>query len=120
MNSKPVFSDLFTFSGRRNRKSYVLYHLSIIVAAIIGGVVATAITAVNPGLGIALWTLYLAAMVAVTISCFAVTAQRIRDFGYSGCWVFVYFIPYIGFAASIALYFIPSNEGENKYGASCI
>jgi uncharacterized membrane protein YhaH (DUF805 family) len=118
--SKPVVSDLFTFSGRRNRKSYVLYHLSVIGAAIVGGVLALAVTAANPAAGMAVWPLYLVALLALAVSGFAVTAQRIRDIGHSGCWVFIYFIPYVGFAASIALYFVPSNVGDNKYGPSCI
>jgi uncharacterized membrane protein YhaH (DUF805 family) len=45
-----------------------------------------------------------------------VSAQRIRDFGQSGCWVFLYLIPYVGFAIAIALAFIPPNPGMNKYG----
>ena len=118
--SKPVFSDIFTFSGRRNRQSYVLYHLSVIGAAIVGGLFALAITAASPAVGAAVWAVYLVALLALAVSGFAVTAQRIRDIGHSGCWVFIYFIPYVGFAASIALYFVPSNVGDNKYGPSCI
>jgi uncharacterized membrane protein YhaH (DUF805 family) len=118
--SKPVFSDLFTFSGRRNRKSYVLYYLAT-VALIIGGLLlSTAVTAISPTAGLVLWVIYVVLMIAVLVSSFAVSAQRIRDFGYSGCWVFIYLIPYVGFAASIALFFIPSSEGENKYGPSLI
>jgi uncharacterized membrane protein YhaH (DUF805 family) len=120
MSSKPVFSDLFTFSGRRNRKSYVLYHLSVIVIAIVGALLATMLVAASDSASIAPFVVYLIAMLAVALSGFAVTAQRIRDCGYSGCWVFIYLIPYVGFAASVALYFVPSNEGENKYGPSCI
>ena len=118
--SKPVFSDVFTFSGRRNRKSYILYHLSVIGALIVGAIVATGVTATAPAAGAVLWALYVVALLALMVSGFAVTAQRIRDCGYSGCWVFIYLIPYVGFAASIALYFVPSNVGDNKYGPSCI
>lgn len=118
--SKPVFSDLFKFSGRRNRKSYVLYYLAA-VALIFGGMsLATLVTVASPTAGSMLWILYIATMLALLVSSFAVSAQRIRDCGYSGCWVFVYFIPYVGFAASLALFFIPSNAGDNKYGPSCI
>jgi len=118
--SKPVFSDIFTFSGRRNRKSYVLFHLSAIAAMIVGAVLATSITIMAPAMGSVLWVVYFVAVLALAVAGFAVTAQRIRDFGHSGCWVFLYFIPYIGFAASIAIYFVPSNIGDNKYGPSCI
>jgi uncharacterized membrane protein YhaH (DUF805 family) len=118
--SKPVFSDLFTFSGRRNRKSYVLFYLAS-VALILGGMLlATLVTVASPTVGGILWVIYIAVMLALVVSSFAVSAQRIRDCGYSGCWVFVYFIPYVGFAASLALFFIPSNVGENRFGPSCI
>lgn len=118
--SKPVFSDLFTFSGRRNRKSYALYYLAT-VALIIGGfLLATAAIAVSETVGVVIWVIYVVLMIVVMVSSFAVSAQRIRDFGHSGCWVFIYFIPYVGFAASVALFFIPSNDGDNKYGPSCI
>ena len=118
--SKPVFSDLFTFSGRRNRKSYVMFHLAMIGVALAILTVGTLLTVVSPVVGSIFWVVAVAFMLAMSVAGFAVTAQRIRDFGYSGCWVFLYLIPYVGFAASIALYFIPSNSGENKYGASCI
>lgn len=118
--SKPVLSDLFTFSGRRNRKSYVMFHLAAVGAALAGAFVATGAMMMSPVLGGVFWVVYVAALLALTVAGFAVTAQRIRDFGYSGCWVFVYLIPYVGFAASIALYFVPSNPGDNKYGPSCI
>jgi uncharacterized membrane protein YhaH (DUF805 family) len=118
--SKPVLSDLFTFEGRRNRKSYVLFHLAAVAAMVFGAILTTAVTLAAPMLGSVLWVLYIAMCLALVVVGFAVTAQRIRDFGYSGCWVFLYLIPYVGFAASIALYFVPSNVGENKYGPSCI
>jgi uncharacterized membrane protein YhaH (DUF805 family) len=87
---------------------------------IIGAIVATSVSIMNPVMGSVLWVVYVVAALALAVACFAVTAQRIRDFGYSGCWVFLYFIPYVGFAASIAIYFVPSNLGDNKYGPSCI
>jgi uncharacterized membrane protein YhaH (DUF805 family) len=118
--SKPVFSDIFTFSGRRNRKSYVLYYVSVFALAVIGAILATAVTVVSATLGSVLWVVYVIAMLALVVSGFAVSAQRFRDAGYSGCWVFLYLIPYVGFAVSVAMFFVPSNDGENKYGPSCI
>ena len=112
--SKPIFSDLFTFSGRRNRQSFILFHVAAVAVMLFSFLF---LAASAHFVGIVLWLLL---MIPLTIAGFAVTAQRIRDFGYSGCWVFLYLIPYVGFAASVALYFIPSNSGENQYGPSCI
>jgi uncharacterized membrane protein YhaH (DUF805 family) len=118
--SKPVFSDLFTFSGRRNRKSYVLFHLAALSFMIVSALLILAITAAAPAVGALLWGAYSVFALALMVAGFAVTAQRIRDFGYSGCWVFIYLLPYVGFAASIAIYFVPSTPGDNKYGPSPI
>jgi uncharacterized membrane protein YhaH (DUF805 family) len=118
--SKPVFSDLLTFSGRRNRKSYVLFHLAAVGSLLAGAAVIGTVTFMAPLLGSVLWIAYVFAAIALAVAGFAVTAQRIRDFGQSGCWCFILLIPYIGFAASLALYFVPSNSGENQYGPSCI
>lgn len=118
--SKPVFSDLFKFSGRRNRKSYALYYLAS-VALILGGMLlSTLVMVVSTTAGTILWIIYTAVMIALLVSSFAVSAQRIRDCGYSGCWVFIHLIPYVGFAVALALFFFPSNPGDNKYGPSCI
>ena len=112
--SKPVLSDLFTFSGRRNRKSYFMFHVAAVASAIVSFVLLAASAHFS---GVLLWLLL---MIPLCVAGFAVTAQRIRDFGYSGCWCFILLIPYVGFAASCALYFVPSTPGENKYGPSCI
>ena len=58
--------------------------------------------------------------IAVFVINWAAASQRIRDFGHSGVWALVMLIPYVGFAFSLALWFVPSTEGENRYGASCI
>lgn len=118
--SKPVFSDLFTFSGRRNRQSFILLQLASIVAVMLGVGVITTLTVVAPALGGVLWILGIIGFIVVCVINWAAASQRIRDFGQSGVWALVILIPYIGPLFSIALWLIPSSEGENKYGASCI
>jgi len=118
--SKPVFENIFTFSGRRNRKSFVFFHLAIIGIALLALLFGSVLTAVSPVLGSVFWIAAIIFFIGMAVAGIAVTAQRIRDFGHSGCWIFLYLIPFVGFAASVALFFIPSNPGENKYGPSCI
>jgi len=118
--SKPVFSDLFTFSGRRNRQSFILFQLASIVAVLLGVGIITAITFVAPAMGAIFWFIGIVGFIAVAVANWAAASQRVRDFGQSGVWSLVMLIPYVGFAFSIALWLIPSSEGDNKYGPSCI
>lgn len=121
--SKPVFQDVFKFSGRRNRQSYILLLLAQIAAliglAILTGVAIALLDSFAP-LGYLVTLAVVAGFVAVCVSGWANGSQRVRDFGYSGVWILVTLIPYVGLAASLALMFVPSSEGENKYGPSCI
>ena len=118
--SKPVFSDLFKFSGRRNRQSYIYLQLASFVLVLLGVGVITTITVMAPTIGAILWFVGVIGLVALAVANWAAASQRIRDFGQSGVWALVLLIPYVGFAASLALWFVPSTEGENKYGPSCI
>ena len=118
--SKPVFEDLFKFSGRRNRQSYIMLQLASVIAVFLGLGIITAITFAAPAMGGALAFLGFAGLIAIAVINWAAASQRIRDFGQSGVWALVLLIPYIGPIFSLALWLIPSSEGENKYGPSCI
>jgi uncharacterized membrane protein YhaH (DUF805 family) len=118
--SKPVFEDLFKFSGRRNRQSFIYLQLASIVAVLLSIGIITAVAFAAPAVGGFLWILGAIGFIAVVVANWAAASQRIRDFGHSGVWALVMLIPYVGFAFSIALWLIPSTQGENKYGASCI
>jgi uncharacterized membrane protein YhaH (DUF805 family) len=118
--SKPVFSDLFAFSGRRNRQSFIFLQLASILAVLLGVGIITAITFAAPAMGAIFWFIGIVGFIAIAVSNWAAASQRIRDFGQSGVWALVILIPYIGPLFSLALWLIPSTEGENKYGPSCI
>ena len=121
--SKPIFEDLFKFSGRRNRKSYILLLLiqSAIYILLIGLVIlGVSLIDSSPPIGYLLSLVSTVLWVVGTISIWANGSQRVRDFGYSGVWILATLIPYIGFVLSIAIMFVPSSVGENKYGPSCI
>ena len=118
--SKPVFEDLFKFSGRRNRQSFIMLQLASIVAVLLGVGIITTITVAAPTIGGFLWILGAIGFVALVVINWASASQRIRDFGQSGVWALVILIPYIGPLFSLALWLIPSSTGENKYGPSQI
>lgn len=120
--SKPVFSDLFRFAGRRNRKSYFLYGICYTIVAILLGVVA-ALSTVGPGgddqitgAGIVIAILAACAFLALVISGWAVVAQRCRDFGWTGWAILITVIPFIGTIFALALLFIPGTLGPNRFG----
>jgi uncharacterized membrane protein YhaH (DUF805 family) len=121
--SKPVLQDVFKFSGRRNRKSYILLTLTQI-GVLIGLAIVTAIAVALLGsvapLGYALMLAVIAGFVAVAVSGWAAGSQRIRDFGHSGVWILLTLIPYVGWIVCLAIMFVPSSEGDNRYGSSCI
>lgn len=121
--SKPILQDLFKFSGRRNRQSYILLTLAQL-GALIGLVISTGIVVALldsfAPLGYLLMLATLAGFIALAISGWAAGSQRIRDFGQSGVWILLTLIPYVGWIVCLAICFIPSNHGENRYGPSCI
>jgi uncharacterized membrane protein YhaH (DUF805 family) len=111
--AESVLKSVFKFEGRRGQLSYFLHMLAIFAILFVGSMLSGFIAFVSPGLSI----LWLVAVVTVTsIAAFLVGAQRIRDVGYSGCWVFLWLLPYAGAILMIAMCFIPPTVGDNKYG----
>ncbi len=111
--SKPAFSDLFVASGRRNRKSYVLFSLAWLMLYIVAMTVLGIVAFGSAGLAAVL--IWVAAIVLAIPGCF-VGAQRCRDFGWTGWAIFITLIPVVGIIFYIALFFIPGDVGDNRYG----
>lgn len=112
--SKPVFEDLFRFSGRRNRKSYILYLVALFVFEAIIWAIASTITHVSGS-----WVpVDIAGAISIpcAISGWAVGSQRCRDFGWTGWAMLITLIPYVGWIFALAIIFIPGTEGPNRYG----
>ena len=119
--SKPVFEDLFTLSGRRNRLSYILFQISIWIFFLVGSIIGitvgvTAFDGSADGGGAVVVLILALAFLVVFISDLAVTAQRFRDIGFTGWATLLTLIPYVGFIVWIVLMLIPGTRGENKYG----
>lgn len=110
--SKPIFEDLFSFEGRRNRKSYFLYILIMTVISIVLAMVLVPIAVGTGGIGMVLFVLFL----PILVSSWAVGSQRCRDFGWTGWAILISAIPYVGILFALALLFIPGNQGSNRYG----
>ncbi|MEP2716501.1 DUF805 domain-containing protein [Pseudophaeobacter sp.] len=110
--SKPVFQDLFAFEGRRNRKSYVFYILSLFAITLpIGALIGV----MGPNNSI-VWVVMLVIYIPLAISSLAVGSQRCRDCGWTGWLVLLGAIPYVGIIFALVLLFYPGTAGDNKYG----
>ncbi|MBO9402159.1 DUF805 domain-containing protein [Shimia sp. R9_3] len=110
--SKPVFQDIFSFSGRRNRKSYFLFVLTMVIISMVLSAVIAALATATAGLGLILLVLILPLFVAS----WAVGSQRCRDFGWTGWAILITIIPGIGILFALALLFVPGTQGDNRYG----
>jgi uncharacterized membrane protein YhaH (DUF805 family) len=111
--NQSVLQSIFKFEGRRSRKSYALTMLSLIVIGFAAAMLAIMLSFLSGTLSILMFTVI---VIALSVASFTVGAQRIRDFDQSGCWVFLFLLPYVGFALMIALAFVPPTIGDNKYG----
>lgn len=112
----------FSLSIRRNRKSFMLAWLLVIVIIVsVTGVLLYFQS--TSGAGKLIFALF---NLPAIVCGYTLTAQRLRDFGVTG-WMALLWIPvgiadnYLGGAAtaafSLALCAIPGTIGENRYGA---
>lgn len=113
--SKPVFSDLFSFSGRRNRKSFILFTI-ISMAALLGLWFGISLIVGNDEPPILLIIVGSLLTAAILVADSAVSVQRIHDFGWSGWTVLISLLPVVGWIFDLALCCVPGTHGPNKYG----
>lgn len=112
--SKPVFEDLYAFSGRRNRQSYAIFTLGYLVVVFIAVLLFPGL--LTGDLTPQEWVLVTILMLPVSIASWAVVAQRCRDFGRSGWLALLCAVPYVGWIFALVILFIPGNRGSNRYG----
>jgi uncharacterized membrane protein YhaH (DUF805 family) len=116
--SKPVFSDLFSFNGRRNRKSYLLYSLAIWTVFLLGLLIVGLVREHVDLVPVKIFNLIFALLFFITlvVSDVAVTAQRCRDIGITGWLALLFVLPMVGWIFSIWVMVMPGTHGPNKYG----
>jgi len=113
--SKPVFEDLLTFSGRRDRKSFLMFFAVLFCFGVFLGMVILLIghVALPPGMGrgIVLAGYGISAVLTLTLA-----AQRCRDIGITGWAALALVIPYAGWLALVAIALWPGQDGDNRFG----
>ncbi|WP_050755601.1 DUF805 domain-containing protein [Kingella oralis] len=67
--------------------------------------------------GLPFYVMMLYALATIVPTC-AVTVRRLHDADYSGWWLLLGFIPYIGEAALFALLCFKGTAGDNRFGAA--
>lgn len=117
--SKPVLEDLFSFHGRRNRKSYALWALVRELAVLV--VIPQQLGIARPFLPPhAVLALFMVLIIPIAVASLAVTTQRLRDFDWSGWWALAVIplraIPYGAFLIELPLLLIPGTDGDNRFG----
>lgn len=115
--SKPMFEEVFRFSGRRNRQSYLLFNLTVFGVLLGGALLVGAASAVlGEAAGAVLFVPAALALVAASIASIIVGAQRCRDFGWTGWAVLITVLPFVGFLFALVMLFLPGTQGPNRYG----
>lgn len=122
-----VFRRYATFTGRASRSEYwwfaladflisiVLLAVAGILALLLGGVTG------DPGVGLAVfglfYILFLLASLAILVPGIAVAVRRLHDGGFSGWFLLLSLIPYVGGIVMLVFMLLPSAP-PNQWGAA--
>jgi len=102
-----------TFKGRSTRTQYWLYHLGVLVLAIVGWVIDIAISGPRGPEPLVSAVI----VIAHYIPSLAIIVRRLHDTDKSGWLVLVCLIPLIGIIAFIVFGCVASTQGANRFGA---
>ena len=97
----------FDFKGREGRKVFWLFTLNMFIINFILGLISAGFLSLTISLLIFLPSLGL-------------SVRRLHDINFSGWWVLIGLVPFIGVIVLIVFACIPGTEGENKYGPSIV
>ncbi|MFE3797256.1 DUF805 domain-containing protein [Nocardia tengchongensis] len=114
---KSVLSNYATFSGRARRSEFwwfTLFHLLIFIGMPVLNVALTASdsTGTSP-LGVVHGLLEL----ALILPSLAVQVRRLHDAEFSGWWLLIAFIPFVGALTLFVFSVMDGTHGPNKYGS---
>lgn len=95
------------FNGRARRKEYWMFFLFNIIFSIV-------VSMIDGFLGTFILGIFYA--LALFIPGLAVAVRRLHDTGKSGWWLFIGFVPLIGFIWLLVLMMTEGDQGDNEYG----
>jgi uncharacterized membrane protein YhaH (DUF805 family) len=103
----------FSLRGRTGRRSYWMF---LCLPSFLAGLVLGFLTPILHISAHALIVFILALSPLFIWIGIAVSVKRLHDFGRSGWWTILCFIPYLGYVAFLVLGLMPSQIGPNAYG----
>lgn len=107
---------LFDFNGRIGRGTYIKHTaLSFLFSLISFGILGAAGAQLGDSILIAI--VALSAVLATLWAMLALLTKRNHDLNYSGLWLILMVIPFVGILHPIYLCFAPGTKEVNKYGA---
>lgn len=123
-----VLKQYAVFSGRAGRREYWRFSLVQIGIAFALAMWLAAALPNEPGdnirwrdlgaAGLPFYVMMLYDALPTIVPTCAVTVRRLHDADYSGWWLLLGFIPYIGEAALFALLCFKGTAGDNRFGAA--
>ena len=112
----PIQKQYADFSGRATRQEYWMFALWTVLFYLFVGVV---------GLGFAFtgFSMLISIVIGVTVFALivpslAIQVRRLHDIGWSGWWILLSFLPYVGGLTLVVLFCLKSQDGTNKYGVN--
>lgn len=116
---KELYGKYAQFSGRSSRSEYWWVQLyGFVVICVLTGLAFVCSGGTQHGLG------YWFFMVIVyifellnLIPCLALSVRRMHDIGKGGGWIFINFVPLIGWIWYLILTLMPSQPEENRFGS---
>lgn len=98
------------FSGRASRSEYWRFQFGVFLVVFVGSLLAyvPGVPGVDLLLGLVMLALFLPAL--------SVLVRRLHDTGFSGWWVLLYGVPYVGGLVLLIFTLMPSVSHANVYG----
>ncbi len=97
------------FSGRATRKKYWLFVLFNFIVFFILSLILSFFGDVGN-------VLYFLCMLAVVLPSLGILVRRLHDINFSGWWVLISLVPFIGSLILLVFLVLPSTEGANRFG----
>ena len=105
------------FSGRASRSEYWWFQLGVVLVYLIVAILLTLSAFCLPDTLVSLVSMLpFVLAVALFIPTLSVMVRRLHDAGFSGWWVLLCFIPYIGGLVIFIFTLLPSVNQANRYG----
>lgn len=106
-----------SFKGRLNRVEYLKQCATVFVAIMVGVGIASAIfLSLSDFLKMIVLLICLVFYILSTLILIAASVKRLHDMGFSGYWVLIQAIPFVGIVLSLAVAVWPGQDTDNRYG----